>query len=252
MAPKKPLIYPKNCSPYFAAFRAASTALGGRRRHKSMATFALLAAWLATAAVDLTEDTFDQHVGKRLHSIVEFHAPWCTACAAFSPVLDSAIKELVRERPDLQFMRVDGDAQPELRERFQIEEAPSLLLFPAGAPGSRAAAAHFTGELNQAELTEWARASLSSLPLLSQSSRASRTPSASPAKAARPAKPTAPAKPATPTAQRELDAARAAEYHAAELLRLLQQREGELRDVERQLLPLLQQRVALAARIEGI
>ena len=106
-----------------------------------MTTLALSAVWLATATVDLTDNTFDQHVGKSLHSMVEFHAPWCTACAAFSPALASAIKELVRERPDLQFMRVDGDAQPGLRERFQIEEAPSLLLFPAGARGSRATAA---------------------------------------------------------------------------------------------------------------
>ena len=202
---------------------------------------ALFAARLATAAVDLTDDTFDQHVGKRLHSLVEFHAPWCTACAAFAPVLHPAVQELVRERPDLQFMRVDGDAQPELRTRFQIEEAPSLLIFPAGAPASRAAAAHFKGELNQAELTEWARAALSSLPLLSQSG-------ASSAASASSAKPARPVKPATPTTQRDLGASRAAEYHVAELLRLLQRHEGELRDVERQLVPLLQQRLALAAR----
>ena len=220
-----------------------------------MTTLALSAVWLATATVDLTDDTFDQHVGKHLHSMVEFHAPWCTACAAFSPALASAIKELVRERPDLQFMRVDGDAQPGLRERFQIEEAPSLLLFPAGARGSRATAAHFTGELNQVELTEWARASLSSLPLLAQSAHAARTPSASSTKGARPTKTAAPVKPRTAgghdrrevdaargagddaargagddAARRTDDAARAAEYHAAELLRLLLQREGALRE----------------------
>jgi len=211
-----------------------------------MTTLALSAVWLATATVDLTDNTFDQHVGKSLHSMVEFHAPWCTACAAFSPVLASAIKELVRERPDLQFMRVDGDAQPGLRERFQIEEAPSLLLFPAGARGSRATATHFTGELNQVELTEWARASLSSLPLLAQSAHPSRTPSASSIKAARPTKTAAPVKPRTASGGREVDApraagddaaraagddaARAAEYHAAELLRLLLQREGALRE----------------------
>ena len=222
-----------------------------------MTTLALSAVWLATATVDLTDDTFDQNVGKRLHSMVEFHAPWCTACAAFSPVLTSAIKELVRERPDLQFVRVDGDAQPGLRERFQIEEAPSLLLFPAGARGSRATAAHFTGELNQVELTEWARASLSSLPLLAQSAHPSTTPSASSIKAARPTKTAAPVKPRTASGghdRREVDAARAAgddaaraagddaaraagddaaraaEYHAAELLRLLLQREGALRE----------------------
>ena len=217
-----------------------------RRRTHAMGVFVLLTAWVATAAVDLTEHTFDQHVGKRLHSLVEFHAPWCTACADFAPALHPAVQELIRERPDLQFMRVDGDSHPELRTRFRIEDAPSILLFQAGAPADRATAAYFMGQLNQLELTEWARGALSSLPLLSQPSQASS------------AKPSRPAKPATPATQRVPGTARAAEYHAgaaeyhaAELLRLLLRREGKLRDVEKQLVPLLQQRVALTVSGEA-
>ena len=87
---------------------------------------AVLTTALATAPPELTATTFDELVGADAHTLVEFHAPWCTACSAFAPVLHAAAAELARERPDVQFARVDGDAQPELRTRFAIDEAPSL------------------------------------------------------------------------------------------------------------------------------
>ena len=200
-----------------------------------MTACALVLSAAATATppivLDLTSRTFDDQVGRSWHTLVEFHAPWCTACASFAPVLHAVASELSRERPDMKLMRVDGDAQPELRTRFQIEEAPSLLLFPASTPAKREAAAHFAGELNRAELMNWARDTLSRLPLLSDSSPAPTAEAAKPAKSAKPAKASkqskaaTPATPATPAAS-EATAHELSEeaYHASELLRLLQVR----------------------------
>ena len=172
------------------------------RSARSLIAAAVLAALAISVSADsppeLTATTFDELVGADAHTLVEFHAPWCTACSAFAPVLHAAAAELARERPDVQFARVDGDAQPELRTRFAIDEAPSLLLFPAGKAADRSQAAHFTGELNRAELIDWARGALAGMPLLSGGAPAAK-PAKQPTKPAKQAAAAAkPAKPAKP------------------------------------------------------
>ena len=112
-----------------------------------MVSGAVLSTLLSVASPpDLTSQSFDARVGQHLHTLVEFHAPWCTACASFATVLHAVAAELTGDRPDVQFARVDGDAHPDLRTRFRIDEAPSILIFPAGKAADRSLAAHFDGE----------------------------------------------------------------------------------------------------------
>eukprot|EP00966_Prymnesium_polylepis_P242134 5599548-Prymnesium_polylepis.1 len=112
----------------------------------------------------LTASNFDGVVGADRHTIVEWFAPWCTACTNFAPALHKAAAELTRARDDVHFVRVDGDAQPDLRVRFQIDEAPSVLLFAAGTPAEPSAAVRYAGPLDGAALLAWARHELDRLP----------------------------------------------------------------------------------------
>lgn len=116
----------------------------------------------AFTASEATAQSFDDLVGGARHALVEFYAPWCDACSAFAPVLREAAAELARERGDVVLVRVDGDAQPQLRSRLQVAEAPSVLLFARGSQrdAEQPEAERFTGALNRAALLGWARGAL--------------------------------------------------------------------------------------------
>ena len=137
----------------------------------------LLAKGAFTLPTELTSDQFDAHVGGNQHTLVEFFAPWCSACTSFAPALHAAAEQLEHERRgDVQLVRVDGDAESELRVRFQIQEAPSILLFPASVPADLASAVRYDGALEQAPLLAWAREELGRFtrPRSSQPRRASK------------------------------------------------------------------------------
>ena len=125
----------------------------------------LLSAHLASCAKkpkgtlpEITTDSWADEVGGARSTIVEFYAPWCEACHAFSPVMRSVVAEL----GNVNAGRVDGDAQAALRSRFKIREAPSIMLFAPGAPDE--AVATYDGALERAPFLEWARAELARLP----------------------------------------------------------------------------------------
>ena len=75
-------------------------------------------------------------------------------------MLREAAVELARERGDVVLVRVDGDAQPQLRSRLQVAEAPSVLLFARGSQRDADQPERFTGALNRAALLGWARGAL--------------------------------------------------------------------------------------------
>ena len=92
---------------------------------------------------------------------MEFYAPWCEACTAFSPFLEQAVVELRESHASLQHIRVDGDSLDSLRARFKVLEAPGLLLIPALPRGARhesadAAVTRYDGALETAAVVTWA------------------------------------------------------------------------------------------------
>ena len=96
-----------------------------------IALLLLLSAQLASCAKkpkgtlpEITTDSWADDVGGARSTIVEFYAPWCEACHAFSPVMRSVVAEL----GNVTGGRVAGDAQAALRSRFKIREAPSICL----------------------------------------------------------------------------------------------------------------------------
>jgi len=75
--------------------------------------------------------------------VVDFWASWCGPCKAMAPVYERVASEL---EPQVRFLKVDTEAEPELSARYNIRSIPTLMLFrngkvvaqQAGATGAEA------------------------------------------------------------------------------------------------------------------
>ena len=56
--------------------------------------------------------------------IVDFWAPWCDPCVAFTPIFEAAAKQ----NSDIVFGMVDTEKDPEISEYFQVDKIPGLLV----------------------------------------------------------------------------------------------------------------------------
>ena len=59
-------------------------------------------------------------------AIIDFYADWCNPCKMVAPILE----ELSVEYPNVDFYKVDTDAQNELAATFGIRSIPSILFIP--------------------------------------------------------------------------------------------------------------------------
>ena len=77
-----------------------------------------------TNLVTLTKDNFKKTIEDNPFVIVDFWAPWCDPCVAFTPVFEAAAKK----NTDIVFGMVDTEKDPEISEYFQVEKIPGLLV----------------------------------------------------------------------------------------------------------------------------
>ena len=76
-----------------------------------------------------TAETFDTQVlGSGNPVVVDFWASWCGPCRRLAPLFD----ELAQEMPDVEFVKVDVDAEPGLAQRFGVTSIPTIQLFHRG------------------------------------------------------------------------------------------------------------------------
>jgi thioredoxin 1 len=81
------------------------------------------------ATKNLTAEEHDDTVQDGI-VLIDFWAAWCGPCRAFAPVY-----ERVSERHlDAVFAKVDTEAEPELAERYQIKNIPTLVVYRDGIP----------------------------------------------------------------------------------------------------------------------
>jgi putative thioredoxin len=83
--------------------------------------------------MDVTTQTFEEAVVERSNEhpvVVDFWAEWCGPCRALAPVLE---REVEARAGEVELVKVDIDANPELAQRFGIQGIPAVKAFRRGA-----------------------------------------------------------------------------------------------------------------------
>ncbi|HEY3484262.1 MAG TPA: thioredoxin [Ilumatobacteraceae bacterium] len=78
--------------------------------------------------VNLTIDDFASTVSADGITLVDFWAEWCGPCRMFGPIFEQA----ATENTDVQFAKVDTEAERELATGLQIMSIPTLMVFRDG------------------------------------------------------------------------------------------------------------------------
>ncbi len=80
--------------------------------------------------LDLDFDNISTTINKDGITLVDFWAEWCQPCKAFAPIYE----EMANEYPDLQFTKIDVDAQKEIADEADIQNVPTIMVFKNGKP----------------------------------------------------------------------------------------------------------------------
>ncbi len=76
------------------------------------------------AVVALTKANFKQTIENNNFVIVDFWAPWCEPCVAFTPTFEAA----AAKNTDIIFGMVNTETDPEIGDYFQVNQIPGILV----------------------------------------------------------------------------------------------------------------------------
>lgn len=76
------------------------------------------------ALVTLNKENFKENIEKNNFVIVDFWAPWCDPCVAFTPTFEAAAEK----NPDIMFALVNTETDPEIGEYFEVNQIPGILV----------------------------------------------------------------------------------------------------------------------------
>ena len=76
------------------------------------------------AVVELTKANFKEIIEKNNFVIVDFWAPWCDPCVAFTPTFEAA----AAANPDIVFGMVNTETDPSIGEYFEVNQIPGILV----------------------------------------------------------------------------------------------------------------------------
>jgi thioredoxin 1 len=96
---------------------------------------------------DVSDATFEDDVlraGKPV--VVDFWAPWCGPCKAVHPILE----QLANETTEVEFVKLDIDANPVKASRYDVLSIPTVILFDGGQPRATVIGARPAGHFREA------------------------------------------------------------------------------------------------------
>ncbi|MDP1657940.1 MAG: thioredoxin family protein [Methylotenera sp.] len=76
------------------------------------------------AVVALNKANFKETIEKNDFVIVDFWAPWCDPCVAFTPTFEAA----AAANPDIVFGMVNTETDPEISDYFEVGQIPGILV----------------------------------------------------------------------------------------------------------------------------
>ena len=76
------------------------------------------------AVVELTKANFKETIEKNKFVIVDFWAPWCDPCVAFTDTFKTAAEK----NPDILFGMVNTETDPEIGDYFEVKQIPGILV----------------------------------------------------------------------------------------------------------------------------
>lgn len=76
------------------------------------------------AVVELTKANFKETIENNDFVIVDFWAPWCDPCVAFTPTFKAAAEK----NPDIVFGMVNTETDPEISDYFEVKQIPGILV----------------------------------------------------------------------------------------------------------------------------
>jgi len=77
------------------------------------------------AAIELTNENFQETIDNNAIVLIDFWASWCAPCQTFGPIFEAASEK----NPELVFAKVNTEEQMELAAHFQVRSIPMLAIF---------------------------------------------------------------------------------------------------------------------------
>lgn len=97
------------------------------------------------STINLTNKTFKNEINDDKLVVVDFWAPWCGPCQAFSPIID----EVSEEMKDVKIFKVNVDEERMLAMKNKVMSIPTLIMYKNGKQVERS-----QGRLSKNELIE--------------------------------------------------------------------------------------------------
>ncbi len=96
----------------------------------------------------LTDENFDEFLNQSEKLVlIDFWALWCQPCLLLSPILEKLEKDFGEK---IAFGKVNIEACPQIAERFEINQIPTVLLFYKGKVQNG-----FVGVKSEKTIREW-------------------------------------------------------------------------------------------------